>query len=176
MKKLTLLLIPFLFAIEIHAKELISNSTIGHYSKPGAAIDMHYTSQKVDINETSDVNITLSTSLRKGTVSVAINLDEELTSLKNFEENLSYEIMQNQQEYLINLQVKSDKPGLYYIRLLTKIDKGYGVKLRSFAIPIYVGEEVNLKNKVTATQMKALGSGENISVSKAVETIEKISE
>lgn len=176
MKRLTLLLIPFLFVMEISAKELISDNTIGHYSKPGAAIDMQYTAQKVDVNETADVNITLSTTIKQGTIFVSTHLDKKLTSITGYDENLSYEIMPNQQDYGINLQVKSEQQGLYYIRLLTKVDKGYGAKLRSFAIPIYVGEVVNIKKEKRDMQMKAMGSGENISVSQAIETIETIHE
>jgi hypothetical protein len=56
------------------------------------------------------------------------------------------------------------------------VDKGYGVKLRSFAVPIYVGEEAEIRKKSINLQMKALGSGENISVSQALETIEVVKE
>ena len=176
MKTITLIFIPLLLALGINAKELSNNSTQRQYSKPGAPIDMHYTSQKVDINEISDVNITLSTAIRSGTVSVSITLDKELTSLTKLNENLTYEIMPKQEDYVINLQVKSAQQGLYYIRLLTKVDKGYGVKLRSFAVPIYVGEKAGITKKSIGSHMKALGSGENISISKAVETIEIVKE
>ncbi len=171
MKKITLILIPLLFILSLTAKDISSNSTIHQYSKPGASIDMSYSSQRVDINEVSDVNITLTTALRKGTLSTIITLDKNLTSINKFNNNLSYAILANQQEFLINLQVNSKKEGLYYIRLLTKIDNGYGVKLRSFAVPIYIGKEVGITKKRIGSQMKALGA-ENISVSKAVETIE----
>jgi hypothetical protein len=174
MKTITLIFIPLLLALGANAIEISSNSTKKQYSKPGAPIDMHYTSEKVDMNETSDVNITLSTTIRNGTVSVFISLDKNLKSLTDFDENLTYEVMPEQQEHVINLQVKSQQQGLYYIRLLTKVNKGYGIKLRSFAVPIYIGKEAGIKNKVINLQMKALGSGENISVSQALETIEPV--
>jgi len=176
MKTITLIFIPLLLTLGLNAKEISSNSTQRQYSKPGAPIDMRYTSQKVDINETCDVNITLTTAIRSGTVSAFITLDKELTSLTKFNENLTYEIMPEQQDYVINLQVKSAQQGLYYIRLLTKVDKGYGVKLRSFAVPIYVGEKAGITKKSLNFSMKALGSGENISISQAVETIEIVKE
>jgi hypothetical protein len=175
MKNITLIFVSLLLTLGLDAKEISTNSTQRQYSKPGAPIDMHYSSDKVEINETCDVNITLTTAIRSGTVSAIITLDKELSSLTKFNENLTYEIMPKQQDYVINLQVKSEKAGLYYIRLLTKVDKGYGVKLRSFAIPIYVGKEAGIIKK-SLNVMKALGSGENISISKAVETIEAVKE
>jgi hypothetical protein len=176
MRRIILILAPLLFILELNAKDLSSNSTFHQYSKPGAPIDMHYTSEKVDINETCDVNITLTTAITKGTVSALISLDKNLSSLNEFDQNLTFEIMPNQQDFLINLQVKSEHQGLYYIRLLTKVDKGYGVKLRSFAVPVYIGKEAGIMKKSISSHMKALGSGENISVSKAVETIEVVKE
>ena len=137
---------------------------------------MSYTSQRVDINEASDVNITLTTAIRSGTVSVLINPDENLNILNTFDNNLSYKIIPNERDYAINLQVKSEQQGLYYIRLLTKVDQGYGIKLRSFAVPIYIGETAGIVKKSINASMKALGTGENISISKALETIEVVNE
>ncbi|CAA6807520.1 MAG: Unknown protein [uncultured Sulfurovum sp.] len=176
MKKLTLLLTPFIFILGLNAQEINQGSTFHQYSKPGAPIDMRYTTQKVDLNETSDVNISLSTTVTKGSVSVLITLDENLKSLKSFDNNLSFEIKPGVQDFLIDLQVKSEKQGLYYIRLLTKVHKEYGSKLRSFAVPVYIGQESAIKSKSISSSMKALGSGENISVSKAIETIQILKE
>lgn len=176
MKKLTLLLIPLLFVLGLNAKDISSNSTLHQYSKPGAPIDMSYKSQKVDINETSDVNITLTSAINKGNVFVVIRLDKNLSSLKEFDNNISFKILPNQQEFIINLQVKSEYQGLHYIRLLTKVNKGFGIKLRSFAVPVYIGEKAGVPNNNANvnSHMKALGSGENISISKAIETIQII--
>jgi len=80
MKTITLILSTLLLSIGINAKELSTSSTFHQYSKPGAAIDMKYTSEKVDVNETSDVNITLTAGIRQGTVSAIITLDKHLNS------------------------------------------------------------------------------------------------
>jgi len=176
MKTITLILSTLLLSIGINAKELSTSSTFHQYSKPGAPIEMEQTAQRVDVNETSDVNITLTATIRQGTVSAIITLDKNLSSLNEFENNLAFTITPEQKDFVINLQVKSEHPGLYYIRLLTKVDKGYGVKLRSFAVPIYVGENAGIVKKSIGLQMKAVGSGENISVSKALETIEVVNE
>ncbi|CAA6808289.1 MAG: Unknown protein [uncultured Sulfurovum sp.] len=181
MKKITLkviilLLSPLLFTLGLNAQNSVSGSTFHQYSKPGAPVDMSFETEEVGVDEVSDVNISLSTSSMKGTLSVLITVDKDLESLKEFDKDISFEIKPTQQNFLIDLQVKAKKEGLYYIRLLTKIDKGYGPKLRSFAVPVYVGKSSNVLNENLNTRMKALGSGENISVSKAVETIKILKE
>jgi len=176
MKTIILIVSSILLTLTMNAKELSSNSTMHHYAKPGAPIDMSYTSQKVDINETSDVNITLTTSVKQGSISTIINLDDNLISLKEIDNNSTFSVTPEQQIFLINLQVKAKREGLYYIKLLTKVDKGYGAKLRSFAVPIYVGKNAGIKKHHNNTQMKLLGSRENVSVSKAVESIQVVNE
>jgi len=176
MKKILFIITSLLLALNLHANEISANSTLHHYAKPGAPVDMSYTSQKVDANETSDVNITLSTTIKQGTISTSITLDEGLTPLKPLDSNLTFNVTPQQQTFLINMQVKAQEEGLYYIRLLTKVDKGYGTKLRSFAVPIYVGENIGVKKPHDDVKMKLLGSGENISVSKAIETIQVVNE
>ena len=181
MKKITLLMTPLLLVFGLNAEALkaekiSSSNTMFQYSKPGASIDMKHESQKVDVNEPSDINITLSTVVTQGTLSAEITLDENLIALTTIDKKPSYTIQQGQQSFNINFQVKAEKQGLYYIRLLTKIDKGYGVKLRSFAVPVYVGKEPKIISKSLTSSFKALDNGERISVSKAVETIEIIKE
>ena len=176
MKKITLILTPLLFLLGLNAEvmkpENISGNTMQQYSKPGAPIDMKYNSQRVDLNETADVNITLNTSATNGTFSAIVTLDKELEELSDTQKELKFDIYEDQQEFMINLKVKAQDQGLYYIRLLTKISNSYGSKLRSFAVPVYIGEEEKkVLTKGITNQFKALGSGENISVSKAIETI-----
>jgi len=189
MKKTKLLLAPLLIVMGLNAKptettEVKSTSmeesnvktgtTIGHYQKPGAPIDMTYKSITVNANETSDINITLTTTVQTGTMSVTITVDDELKQEESIEKEITFEISPEQKAYPINLQVSSEKDGLYYIRLLTKIDKAQSSKLRAFAVPVYVGANPQPKSK-GLNIMKAT-SGENLSVSKAVETIEVIKE
>ena len=189
MKKTKLLLAPLLIVMGLHAKptetieakstdmketNMKTGTTIGHYQKPGAPIDMTYKSTTVNASEVSDVNITLTTSVQTGSMSVTVTLDDALKQEESIEQNLTFNITPDQKSYPINLQVSSEKDGLYYIRLLTKIDKTTGSKLRAFAVPVYVGENPQPKSK-GLNIMKA-ASGENLSVSQAVETIEIIND
>lgn len=186
MKTTQLLLLPlFIFmglqaepiqSIEDSLKEsnIKTGTTIGHYQKPGAPIDMTYLSSNVAKNEISDINITLTTSVQTGNMDVMMTFDEKLTLMSDFDENLTFEITPEQRKYPINLQVSASEDGLYYIRLLTKIDKGLGSQLRSFAVPVYIGD--NPQPQTRGTQIMKAMSGENISVSKAIETIEVLDE
>ncbi|SFV67469.1 hypothetical protein MNB_SV-14-160 [hydrothermal vent metagenome] len=170
MKLKTLLLTAPLILMGLHA-ESMSGTTIGHYAKPGAPIDMTYLSHSTDNNESSkkyDVNITLTTTVRYGTMKVKVTFDDALIPLTSIDKELSFEITPEQKKYPINMQVSAKEDGLHYIRLLTKIDKGRGSKLRAFAVPVQVGEKKILKRN--SVMMKS-HSGENISISKAVETI-----
>jgi len=183
MKKNFLILTPLIIVMGLHANskkvtqeeidKVASGTTEGHYQKPGAPINMSYKSIKVDTNETADVNITLTTTAHSGTIYAMMTHDDNLTLIGDVDENLTFNILPDQKSFNINLQATSNYDGLYYIRLLTKIDKGYGPKLRSFAVPVYIGDNPKPKTRSGVTFMKAT-SGENISVSKAVETIEVI--
>jgi len=167
MKIRTLILAPLLTLLGLNAQPL-TGTTLGHYSKPGAPINMSYISNSVDKNKTTDVNITLSTTVTLGNMNVLLDFEEELIQESNSPKELNFELKPNQKKYSINLKVSSAKDGLYYIRLLTKIDKGMGSKMRAFAVPVQIGEEP--KKTANIMIMKA-SNGENISISKAVETI-----
>ncbi len=189
MKKTKLLLAPLLIVMGLNAKPTETNqvqnidtttsnvktgTTIGHYQKPGAPIDMTYKSTTVKAGEPSDVNISLTTTVKSGSMSVTITLDDELKQEESVSKEMTFQLSPEQKSYPINLQVSAEKNGLYYIRLLTKIDKAQSSKLRAFAVPVYVGANPQPKNK-GLNIMKAK-SGENLSVSKAVETIEVIND
>jgi len=167
MKLKALLLTPLLLLIGLNA-EVMTGTTKGHYSKPGAPIDMAYVTNSVDKNETADINITLTTTVRRGTMHVLLTLDKNLTEVSPVEKEITFEITPEQKEYNLNLKLSSLEDGLYYVRLLTKIDKGVGSKLRAFAVPVTIGKGRVRKKGVV--MMKAM-NGENITVSKAIETI-----
>ena len=192
MKKAILLLAPLLIVVGLSANSkkidpkeettivksvsgniILEGTTIGKYAKPGAPIDMSYKTTKVDTKETADVNITLSTTATNGHLMVELSYDDKLTMENDVDQNQSFDVTKEAQTFFINTKVSSSENGLYYIRLLTKIDKGYGLKLRSFAVPVYIGDDPKPKLKGNIKLLKASG-GENISVSRAVETIKEL--
>jgi len=172
MKVKALLLTPLLTIIGLNAQPL-TGTTLGHYSKPGAPINMTYISDPVNKNETTDVNITLTTTVRNGTMNVLVNLDKNLIEKSNVGKEISFEIIPNVKKYFINLKVSSTSDGLFYIRLLTKIDKGAGSKMRAFAVPVLIGKAPTKVKSLNLSRMKP-DKNENISVSKAVETIREL--
>jgi len=151
---------------------IAKGTTIGHYQKPGAPVDITYNSTRVGVNEVADINISLTTSLKSGEMDVKIDVDKNLEQIGEKYSSISFSLSPNQKRYDIHLKLKSSKDGLYYIRLLVKIDSASGAKMRALAVPVYVGDG-QLKRKSNQIIMKAM-SGENISVSKAQETIEVI--
>jgi len=197
MKKLTLIFAPLVIMMGLQAnskkvtQEEIESSSIKHieikksehgntlnsYSKPGAPIDMEFNTTHIKVDEIADVNITLMTSsVNNGILDVQLSLDKNLTTIEPLDRNLTFQISPENKKFKIDFQVKSKNEGLFYIRMLTKIDNGFGPKLRSFAVPVYVGEKPKALSQTNTSKMKAFNDGENISVSKAVETIRVVEE
>ena len=158
--------------IETKTKELKTITTKGKYRKPGAPIDMTHTKVRVATGEVADINVTFTTSLRVGSIEIEVNLDEGLESTELLSSVTAFELSTDKKDYAMNFSVSAKKDGLYYIRLLGKVGEGESIRMRSFAIPIYVGDG-QLKKKGKQIIMKAMG-GENLSISKAEETIEYV--
>jgi len=151
---------------------VIEGTTIGHYQKPGAPIDVSYKTTKVGLNDIADINVTLTTALNSGEMIVEINFDEKLKNKGEVYDSMRFSLSDSTNEYKLNFKVSSAEDGLYYIRLLAKVDAPSGKRMRAMAVPVYIGNG-KLKKKGSRVIMKAM-SGENISVSKAEETIEVI--
>ncbi len=149
-------------------KEMIT--TKGHYQKPGAPINITHNVARVAVGEIAEINATLSTTLTGGEMEVSITLDDGLESHTTLGDLVKFTLSDTQKEFPLNFRVSAQKDGIYYIRLLAKVDEGSGARMRALAIPVYVGN-AQLKLKSKQVIMKAMG-GENISVSKAQETIE----
>lgn len=143
-------------------------TSVGQYSKPGAPVDITYTTEHVDVGGISEVNIILSSAVESGTMNVVVNVDKNLNQLTDIAKNISFDMGAGEKEYPLNLSVSADKDGLYYVKLLVSI-KGRGV--RAFAVPVYVGDEKQYEKR--NKPIKKTANGENISVSQAVETRER---
>ena len=175
MKRIKLLLLSILFlgtlsmAMSAKVKEpkLVEGTTVGKYQKPGAPVDMRYTSQHVEVGQKSEVHIVLMTLGSSGVMTVKLNVDKNLQQQDTVNKKQSFKLTEGQKEYPLDLVVSADNDGLYYVRVLVSI-KGKG--MRAFAVPVYVGEG---KLKTNKTPVQKTSTGENISVSPAVETIIK---
>jgi hypothetical protein len=145
---------------------LTKGTSIGKYAKPGASVDISYTSQNVEPGQSSDVNITLTTSVKKGIMQVSIASDKGLYFVKETESQLSFTLNEDTNEYLMHFEVSADNDGVYYMKLLVSIE---GEGSRSFALPVYIGEG---RVKKVKKSIHKSASGEKLSVSKAVESSE----
>jgi len=147
---------------------IVKGTTVGKYQKPGAPITITHSTKRVVLNEISDVNISLTTTHTSGEMEVDINIDKNLYIVGESPKKLKFALSPDTKEHKINLQVFSDKDGLYYIRLTGKIATENGVRMRSMAVPVYVGDG-KLKVIQKSVIMKAVG-GERLSISKAEES------
>ena len=144
---------------------LVTGTSVGKYAKPGAPVEIRYTSEHVNVGDVSKVDINLTSSVKTGTMKVKVKVDKDLNEITNVDEHLSFDLSQDEKEYPLHLEVSAEVDGLYYVRVMVTI-KGKG--MRSFAVPVYVGKGTLRKNKVKLEKTK---SGENISVFSAEETI-----
>lgn len=146
---------------------LVKGTSVGSYAKPGAPVEISYTSEHVSVGDVTNVDINLTSSIKTGTMKVKVKVDKDLNEITTVDKHLSFDLTQGEKEYPLHLEVSADEDGLYYVRVMVTI-KGKG--MRSFAVPVYVGEGTLRKNKATIEKTK---SGENITVFSAEETITK---
>lgn len=146
---------------------LVKGTSVGEYAKPGAPVEISYTSEHVSAGDVANIDITLTSSVTTGTMKVKIKVDKDLNEITTGNKHLSFDLGHGEREYPLYLKVSAEEDGLYYVRVMVTI-KGKG--MRSFAVPVYVGEGKLRKNKANMEKTK---SGENISVFSAEETIIK---
>ena len=152
---------------KIQEPKLIKGTSIGKYSKPGAPVNISYTTEHVGVGSSSEVKIILSTHLSSGTMNVKLHFDKKLEQLNTSKKKYSFAIKSDKKEFPLDFNVLADEDGLYYIKLLVSI-KGKG--MRAFSVPVYVGDGL------VKTKKSPLGKtekGEKISVSEAQETVIK---
>lgn len=146
---------------------LVTGTSVGQYAKPGAPVEIRYTSEHVSAGDVSRIDIALSSHVRTGKMKVKVKIDKALNEITDGKKHLSFNLSEGKKEYPLHFEVSADEDGLYYIRILVTV-KGKG--MRAFAVPVYVGAGTLTKNKANIEKTK---SGENIRVYSAEETIIK---
>ena len=146
---------------------LVKGSSIGEYAKPGAPVEISYTSEHVAVGDVTNVDINLTSSVKIGKMKVKVKVDKDLNEITNVDKHLLFDLSKGEKEYPLHLGVSADEDGLYYVRVMVTI-KGKG--MRAFAVPVYVGKGTLRKNKANIEKTQ---SGENITVFSAEETITK---
>ena len=145
--------------------EVIKGESKGTQKKFGLPIDVSYKSEHVDVGVSSNVNITISTKLTKGTLKVNLRpLDENSIDIE--EKDLEFTLTKEENSFPIELQLTSQKSGIHYINLSMSV-KGKGSKV--VAIPVNIGTiSKKLNNNSTVEKTK---EGTAISVASAEEEI-----
>ena len=168
--KLTLFILLILgmgstaMATKMSRQHVMQHSSVGEYKKPGAAIDIKYTVEKIDSGEVGKVSIILTTPRESGKMSASISIGKGLQTVGSFARKKVFQLSPSRHTYTIDFKVVAGTDGLYYIRIGAKI----GRKTRHFAIPVSVGTgKANLRRK----PLHKSKSGENMIIFKANETI-----
>ncbi|WP_457746917.1 hypothetical protein [Sulfurimonas sp.] len=146
--------------------EVISGDSLGKYSKPGAPVEIEYTTQHVNVGDVCSVKATLLTAVRSGSMNITLKPDSRLNQLSAIPQKLSVDLSTVNGVYPLNFAVSADSDGLYYIKLLVQVE---GRGMRAFSIPVYVGDAKSFQ-KVSKSLQRDV-SGKAIIVSPAVETI-----
>ena len=97
--------------------KIVKGTTVGHYQKPGAPIDINYSSTRVGLNEISDVNISIISSVKSGDMEVNIDIDKNLKVEGENYNKITFSLDPNEKEYNINLKLLSSKELFFYERL-----------------------------------------------------------
>lgn len=153
------------FTAKVEKPALVKGTSIGKYAKPGAPVDITYTSEHVNAGDVSKVDIVLMTNVAAGKMKVAVKVDKGLNEISDTEKHLSFDLGEGNKEYPLHLEVSAAEDGLYYVKLIASI-KGQG--MRAFAVPVYVGDGIP---KMKKAPVEKTTSGETISVSPAQESI-----
>ena len=115
-----IVLITLLLIIQAVASDVVSGTSVGKYLKPGLGVELTYSSEKVDVNKVSDVNITLTSSaIDNGILDVTLRLDKELEGLK--EDTYAFTIDKNNRSFSIKLHLSSAIEGIHYVNLFAEV-------------------------------------------------------
>ena len=143
----------------------IEASKTYHCIKPGAAVDIVYNTVRIHAGEVSDVNITLTLTDGSKSMDVVLAPDKRLRVDESFENSFHFSRSEKNKSFDINFSLFAEADGLYYIRVFVETDNG---KKRAFAVPVNVGDTKSISSQ---KPLQKTSKGENISVSKALETI-----
>jgi hypothetical protein len=173
MKKIkTILAVGLLSGLVLVANTVKENkSTVVHsgdsskiHGKPGLAVEMNYKVEEVQLDELSHVEVSLVTGLSEGTLTVDVStLDGELRGIEK--NHYEFELSKDIKTFPLEFDLSSSMNGIHYVSLLLSVE---GEGKRSFAIPVQVGKKVL---KMTQKEVYKTKDGEELSISKAIETI-----
>ena len=173
MKRILFVVTILLLALgwmSLNQHEVIKGGTVGKYLKPGAPVNFEYKTERVEVNETALVRFKIICSRSVGELNLQIRVDKKLEDESGIEREMLFEVTEGQREFPVEMELHGSDKGTYYVRLLVKYTHNGNSSLRSYAIPIYVGEEKR------SIQKSTIGTVQKLSISKARESIHTIEE
>ncbi|MEE9303235.1 MAG: hypothetical protein V3U84_05565 [Thiotrichaceae bacterium] len=129
----------------------LGGDTKNQYSKPGAPVQLSYTSTKVQAGEESQIDLIFSTQTfdemnKEGAISINVTVDNGLT-ISNLSSVFDIQLEPNTTDYPISFSASADSSGLYYVNIFASMLVGANNMNRAFAIPVQVGSDIVLKNR-----------------------------
>jgi len=173
MKRILFVVSVLLLALgwmSLNQHKVIKGGTVGKYLKPGAPVNFEYQTERVDVNETALVQFKIICSRTVGELTLQIRVDKHLEDESGIEREMTFEVTEEQREFPVEMELHGSDNGTYYVRLLVRYTHNESSSLRSYAIPIYVGEEKRIIQKST------IGRVQKLNISKARESIHTIEE
>ncbi|WP_456433854.1 hypothetical protein [Nitratifractor sp.] len=144
----------------------IKGSTVKHYQKPGAPVDITYQTEAVDPGEVSHIDITLHSSVHNGSMHVKIVPDDQLSPVGKFTSKVEIPL-DGSGRYPIRFALTSNVEGTHHVRVFIDMGKrGF----RAYSIPVRFGKGgVKLKKM----PLHKTSDGKKVIIFHAKETIRK---
>lgn len=152
---------------------LLSGSTKSKYMKPGAPVHLSYTSAKVQVGETSNIEAVLhlaKTDLDQ--VQVEVHADEGIVLEDSPGSSFVLALETDKLDYPLSFSASSVVVGLQYINLQVTTSRGDQQLKRAFSIPVQTGSDSEIQAmKRSTSPVEYDENGEAILPMEAEETI-----
>ncbi len=155
-----LLLSGLLHAEDNNTVQQLEGTSIGHYQKPGAAVDINYSTDIVQASEASTVHITLSSPVTEGRLEISLSTEGRGLILPKAH-SYGFDMNSQTRSHSMELSVYADEEDRYYITLVAKIVKKEHIESRVFSIPVQVGLNQKIK-KPNKNLIQENGTGRKI--------------
>lgn len=151
----------------------LSGSTQGQYMKPGAPVQLSYTSTKVQVGEISNIEAVLHlTKTDLDQVQVDVNTDPGIV-LENSPDLSSFLTLESDKlDYPLTFSARSVELGLQYINLQVTTLRNGQKSNRAFSIPVQTGSDREIQAmKRSISPLEYDESGQAVVSMEAEETI-----
>jgi hypothetical protein len=134
--------------VKQHTNSTLSGSTKDSYAKPGAPVQLSHVTTKVDVGETSNIDLIFSTQAidemnKGGIIAVKITADEGL-NLHGLTSSFDIQLEPNKTDYPLSFTADATLSKHYYINVFVSMQVGANTMNRAFAVPVQIGNETQV--------------------------------